>query len=55
MGDAAPDVQREAEGPSWARTDWPPMPADDLTGALTGEWAEIDAKAAGKKIKDKAA
>lgn len=55
MGDASPDVQREAEGPSWARTDWPPMPADDLTGALTGEWAEIDAKAAGKKIKDKAA
>ncbi|WP_170327187.1 2-oxoglutarate dehydrogenase E1 component [Ruegeria arenilitoris] len=55
MGDATPDVQREAEGPSWARTDWPPMPADDLTGALTGEWAEIDAKAAGKKIKDKAA
>ncbi len=55
MGDDAPDVQREAEGPSWARTDWPPMPADDLTGALTGEWAEIDAKAAGNKIKDKAA
>ncbi|SDX13970.1 2-oxoglutarate dehydrogenase E1 component [Ruegeria halocynthiae] len=55
MGDATPDVQREAEGPSWARSDWPPMPADDLTGALTGEWAEIDAKAAGDKIKDKAA
>ncbi len=55
MGDDAPDVQREAEGPSWARSDWPPMPADDLTGALTGEWAEIDAKAAGKKIKEKAA
>ncbi|KIC40051.1 2-oxoglutarate dehydrogenase [Ruegeria sp. ANG-R] len=55
MGDDAPDVQREAEGPSWARTDWPPMPSDDLTGALTGEWAEIDANAAGKKIKDKAA
>ncbi|RBW52264.1 2-oxoglutarate dehydrogenase E1 component [Ruegeria sp. A3M17] len=54
MGDATPDVQREAEGPSWARTDWPPMPTDDLTGALTGEWAEIDAKAAGDKIKDKA-
>ncbi|WP_319546138.1 2-oxoglutarate dehydrogenase E1 component [Ruegeria conchae] len=54
MGDDAPDVQREAEGPSWARSDWPPMPADDLTGALTGEWVEIDAKAAGKKIKDKA-
>ncbi len=55
MGDDAPDVQKEAEGPSWARTDWPPVPGDDLTGALTGEWAEIDAKAAGKKIRDKAA
>ncbi|NVO56557.1 2-oxoglutarate dehydrogenase E1 component [Rhodobacteraceae bacterium B1Z28] len=55
MGDATPDVQKEAEGPSWARTDWPPVPTDDLTGALTGEWAEIDAKAAGQKIKDKAA
>ncbi|WP_170605996.1 2-oxoglutarate dehydrogenase E1 component [Ruegeria arenilitoris] len=54
MGDASPDVQKEAEGPSWARNDWPPMPSDDLTGALTGEWAEIDAKAAGKKIKEKA-
>lgn len=54
MGDAKPDVEREAEGPSWARTDWPPMPTDDLTSALTGEWAEIDAKAAGDKIKDKA-
>ena len=54
MGDTTPDVQKEAEGPSWARSDWPPMPADDLTGALTGEWAEIDAKAAGKKIKAKA-
>ncbi len=55
MGDAEPDVRKEAEGPSWARTDWPPMPSDDLTGALTGEWAEVDAKAAGTKIRDKAA
>ncbi|WP_170448491.1 2-oxoglutarate dehydrogenase E1 component [Ruegeria arenilitoris] len=55
MGDAAPDVQKEAEGPSWARPDWPPIPNDDLTGALTGEWIEVDAKAAGNKIKEKAA
>ena len=54
MGDTTPNVQKEADGPSWARSDWPPVPTDDLTGALTGEWAEIDAKAAGKKIKDKA-
>ncbi|MCV2888055.1 2-oxoglutarate dehydrogenase E1 component [Ruegeria aquimaris] len=55
MGDAETDVKKEADGPSWARADWPPMPADDLTGALTGQWAEVDGKAAGKKIKEKAA
>ena len=27
-------------GPSWARPDWPPVPTDDLTAALTGEWPE---------------
>ncbi|MEM1074814.1 MAG: 2-oxoglutarate dehydrogenase E1 component, partial [Pseudomonadota bacterium] len=43
-------------GPSWARSDWPPQPGDDLTAALTGEWApEPEAKAAGSKIKAKAA
>ncbi|SDC52859.1 2-oxoglutarate dehydrogenase E1 component [Ruegeria marina] len=55
MGDAETDVKKEADGPSWARADWPPMPADDLTSALTGQWSEIDGKAAGKKIKEKAA
>ncbi|NVK14362.1 MAG: 2-oxoglutarate dehydrogenase E1 component, partial [Rhodobacteraceae bacterium] len=56
MGDAELDVKAEATGPSWARKDWPPMPADDLTGALTGDWpAPVEAKAAGKKIKEKAA
>ncbi|MEP0962352.1 MAG: 2-oxoglutarate dehydrogenase E1 component [Roseobacter sp.] len=56
MGDDEVSVKREAEGPSWARTDWPPQPGDDLTAALTGEWApEPEAKAAGQKIKAKAA
>ncbi|MEX0348767.1 MAG: 2-oxoglutarate dehydrogenase E1 component [Paracoccaceae bacterium] len=55
MGDAELDVKADAAGPSWARNDWPPMPADDLTGALTGEWPVAETKAAGKKIKDKAA
>ncbi|SPH20224.1 2-oxoglutarate dehydrogenase E1 component [Ascidiaceihabitans donghaensis] len=55
MGDDDVSVKREAQGPSWARGDWPPMPADDLTAALTGEWApEAEVKDAGKKIKDKA-
>ena len=57
LGDAAGDAQAEAQGPSWARADWPPVPADDLTAALTGEWpapaAEVDG--AGRKIREKAA
>ncbi len=56
MGDDEVSVKREAQGPSWARTDWPPQPGDDLTAALTGEWApEPEIKGAGDKIKAKAA
>ena len=57
LGDAEMDVKKEATGPSWARNDWPPLPGDDLTAALTGEWpmpAPEEAKGAAKKIKDKA-
>ncbi|GAA6200935.1 2-oxoglutarate dehydrogenase E1 component [Aquicoccus sp. SU-CL01552] len=54
LGDAELDVKAEASGPSWARADWPPMPNDDITGALTGEWPEAEAKAAGAKIAKKA-
>jgi 2-oxoglutarate dehydrogenase E1 component len=42
-----------APAPSWARQDWPPMPTDELTSALTGQWP-AEAKAAGDKIKAKA-
>ncbi|MFK7870545.1 MAG: 2-oxoglutarate dehydrogenase E1 component [Roseobacter sp.] len=56
MGDDEVSVKREAEGPSWARADWPPQPVDETTQALTGEWApDPEAKAAGQKIKSKAA
>ena len=58
MGDSELDAKRAAQGPSWARTDWPPQPVDDLTAALTGEWAAPpakEAKAAGQKIAAKAA
>ncbi|WP_417241931.1 2-oxoglutarate dehydrogenase E1 component [Celeribacter sp.] len=57
LGDAAGDVQAEAAGPSWARADWPPVPNDDLTAALDGQWTEpavveqkIKAKAAEKNV-----
>ena len=59
LGESEGDATRAAAGPSWARADWPPQPADDLTGALTGEWPIAppakDAKAAGAKIAAKAA
>ena len=55
MGDEDDNVKAEAAGPSWARSDWPPMPGDDLTQALTGEWAApAEVKGAGDKIKAKA-
>ncbi|TDE39639.1 2-oxoglutarate dehydrogenase E1 component [Antarcticimicrobium sediminis] len=54
LGDADLDVKAEAQGPSWSRSDWPLMPNDDLTGALTGEWPAAEAKAASEKIGKKA-
>ncbi len=56
LGDADLDVKAEAAGPSWTRGDWPPVPNDELTGALTGEYpAPAETKGAGDKIKAKAA
>ena len=56
LGDAEQDVTKSASGASWQRPDWPPVPMDDLTAALTGEWpAANEAKAAGDKIRAKAA
>ena len=54
LGDAELDVKADAAGPSWARADWPPAPADELTAALDGQWPAQEAKEAGKKIKAKA-
>jgi 2-oxoglutarate dehydrogenase E1 component len=53
MGDDEISVKREAAGPSWARSDWPPQPNDELTNALDGQWAQPQAQE--KKIKTKAA
>ncbi|MCV6823591.1 MULTISPECIES: 2-oxoglutarate dehydrogenase E1 component [Halocynthiibacter] len=54
LGDLDSDVVAEAAGPSWARNDWPPVPNDELTAALDGQWG-TEPEAAGKKIKEKAA
>ena len=56
MGDSAADARHAAQGPSWARRDWPPAPQDDLTAAMTGEWPVVpDAKGASKMLVEKAA
>ncbi|KNG94390.1 2-oxoglutarate dehydrogenase E1 component [Pseudaestuariivita atlantica] len=52
LGDGEVDVKREAAGPSWARSDWPPQPNDDLTAALDGQWAlDPEVKTAAPKLK----
>jgi 2-oxoglutarate dehydrogenase E1 component len=58
LGEGAQDAARAANGPSWARRDWPQQPTDELTSALTSEWPAAPAaekKAAGDKIAAKAA
>ncbi|MCC5957442.1 MAG: 2-oxoglutarate dehydrogenase E1 component [Natronohydrobacter sp.] len=58
LGEGAQDATRAAQGPSWARRDWPQQPTDELTSALTSEWPAAPAaekKAAGDKIVAKAA
>jgi len=59
LGETSKDAQNAASGPSWARRDWPPMPQDELTSALTGEWPTslpvAEKKAAAEKITKKAA
>jgi 2-oxoglutarate dehydrogenase E1 component len=53
LKDDARDVVQNAEGPSWARADWPPLPRGDLVAALDGDWGEVG-KAVAEKVQAKA-
>ena len=53
LKDTPADVQKNAEGPSWGRDNWPLTPRDELTSALDGNWAQVE-KAVGAKIAAKA-
>ena len=53
LKDTPADVQKNAEGPSWSRPNWPVTPRDNLTSALDGNWAQVE-KAVGTKIAAKA-
>jgi len=48
LGDGAADAQLAAQGPSWARADWPPQPSDEVTAAMDGQWPADPKKAAAK-------
>ena len=49
LKDAPADAQKNADGPSWGRDNWPLTPRDDLTSALDGNWAQVE-KVVGAKI-----
>ncbi|HEU4806337.1 MAG TPA: 2-oxoglutarate dehydrogenase E1 component [Nitrobacter sp.] len=53
LKDSPEDVQKNAEGPSWKKANWPLAPQDDLTSALDGNWAQVE-KAIGAKVQAKA-
>src|SRR5476649_1057054 len=53
LKDTPADVQKNAEGASWGRDNWPLTPRDDLTSALDGNWAQVE-KAVGTKLAAKA-
>ena len=53
LKDTPADVQKNAEGPSWGRDNWPLTPRDDLTSALDGNWVTVE-KAVGTKLVAKA-
>ena len=42
LGDAEADITGDADGPSWARKDWPPQQNGEITAALDGNWADIE-------------
>jgi len=49
LKDTPTDVQKNAEGPSWEKANWPVTPNDDLTNAMDGNWAKVE-KAVGAKL-----
>jgi len=53
LKDDAGDVNLNARGPSWKRSDWPPAERNELVAALDGNWTDLG-KALGAKVKAQA-
>ena len=54
LDDATADVVSNDRGPSWARADWPPVPNDELTAALDGQWGPEPVRTIAEKVRAKA-
>jgi 2-oxoglutarate dehydrogenase E1 component len=54
LGDESATVEKTAEGPSWARKDWPQPLNGELVSALDGNWPALE-KVMGGKIAAKSA
>ena len=44
LEDAPADIDKNAEGPSWQRQDWPQSANGELVSALDGNWGEIQVR-----------
>ncbi|MFC3703517.1 2-oxoglutarate dehydrogenase E1 component [Devosia honganensis] len=54
LGDSPAEALKNAEGPSWARRDWPRAESGELVSAFDGDWGEVALKT-GKAVAAKAA
>jgi 2-oxoglutarate dehydrogenase E1 component len=48
LKDSPADILKNAHGPSWGRDNWPLPPRDELTSALDGNWATVEAAVSNK-------
>lgn len=54
LGDDPADVAAKADGPSWARSDWPQPLNGEMVSVLDGDWPAVE-QAVGGKLAGKAA
>ncbi len=54
LKDNSADVEKNARGASWERSNWPQRANGELVSALDGDWATVETHV-GKKVKEKAA
>src|SRR3974390_3646544 len=48
LKDTEQDVVQNARGPSWQKSDWPPVPRGDLISAHDANWEDVEKEGSGK-------